>query len=273
MPRKKRKVTHESPTPQAEDQAEDATKHIEDTKTIPAEDFTIPFKDDKTISCKRQGSGSKLMFTHGAGGGLESPAMTDFAAGFAEHSQIVSFKGNMNMKSRLQAFSTVITHESAEDESVAALGGRSMGARAAAMTASEEDCAVKALVLVSFPLTSAKGDSREQTLLDIPKDVDVLFVEGDRDSMCDLEDLRRLMEQMEARCWLLEVSGADHSTNFKKSNGDIGAAMRKATGSLAAQWVASRDDEKRWRRISWDVEEDHLIDGGWKATAESPAPD
>jgi predicted alpha/beta-hydrolase family hydrolase len=87
----------------------------------------------------------------------------------------------MNLGSRVKMFDVVIDHHEQEGDSkvkgeVAAIGGRSMGARAAVMAAKESgrEKGIKKLVLVSYPLVS--GDKvRDQILLDIEKDVKVCF--------------------------------------------------------------------------------------------------
>ncbi|KAK0838794.1 hypothetical protein LTS02_017669 [Friedmanniomyces endolithicus] len=209
--------------------------------------FTIPY-NDKQIPCERRGEVDKpaIIWTHGAGGGLAAPAASEFADGFSGHSSIVSFQGSMSLPSRVKMFHSVIEHEDFD----AALGGRSMGSRAAVMAAMQQDCKTKALVLVSFPLVGGKkNDSREQILLDLPEDIDVLFISGDRDSMCDLEQLREVILRMTAKCWLVTVKGADHGMSWKPSGTVM--AMRRKTGAIAAEWLEVRDAEKRYSSLSW----------------------
>ena len=58
-----------------------------------------------------------------------------FADGFSQKgSPVICFQGTMNLVSRVKGFHAVIKHEKAEN---AALGGRSMGARAAVVTMTE----------------------------------------------------------------------------------------------------------------------------------------
>ena len=83
-----------------------------------------------------------MVFTHGAGGGLQAPAVANFVSGFANVMPIVCFQGNMNLASRTKMFEA-----GCEDQGYAkCLGGRSMGARAAVMAATEK---TTHLVLVS----------------------------------------------------------------------------------------------------------------------------
>jgi pimeloyl-ACP methyl ester carboxylesterase len=117
-----------------------------------------------------------------------------------------------------------------------------MGARAAVMAGSEvldkEEVDLKLeLVLVSYPLKGPK-DIRDQILLDLPASVRVLFVVGDRDSMCPLETLDEVRSKMAAKSQLVIVKGADHGMHVKpaKLEKDIG----EQSGRVAADWIAGR---------------------------------
>lgn len=230
------------------------------------EHYQVPF-NDKTIACERRGQAGKpsLIFTHGAGGGLSAPATKDFADGFAEQSSVVSFKGSMNLPSRTKAFHAVMEHE----EFDAALGGRSMGARAAAIAATQQDRQTNALVLVSFPLVGGKkNESREQILLDLPETMDVLLISGNKDNMCDLEHLDQVRSEMNACSWLVVVEAADHGMSWKWKDGV--QEMRRETGVVAAKWLKGRDRSKRHCVIRWDEEVGELRCGDWEQS-EKPA--
>ncbi|CAJ2505160.1 Uu.00g125540.m01.CDS01 [Anthostomella pinea] len=245
--------------------------------------FNIPF-DNKSIVCERRGGKEgdeklSLIFTHGAGGGITSPATKDFADGFAEVGDIVTFKGAMNLQSRVKTYRAVT--EYLDFDPAPALGGRSMGARAAAICATaihEEDrdrdrkttkTKTKALVLVSFPLVGAKNkDSREQILLDIPAGIDVLFITGTRDSMCDAEHLAEVAVRMKASCWFVQVRDADHGMAWKGK--DSSEVMRRKTGAIAAGWLAEegRDATKRYGSVSWDEDAEDIDWSGWRENNE-----
>jgi len=237
--------------------------------TSSVEQYNIPF-NDKSIVCERRGEAGRpaLIFTHGAGGGLANPATSEFANGFAEKAGIVSFQGTMNLQSRIKTFHAVMLHEQFDS----ALGGRSMGARAAATAAIEENRQTKALVLVSYPLVGGKNkESREQTLLDLPKDVDVLFVSGSKDAQCDLADLNDVMSKMDARSWLIYAEEADHSMSWKAKSSV--QEMRRLTGRLGAEWLCDRDVNTRQCTISWNEEAAEIHCSGWVPDAEASKKD
>ncbi|KAK4546180.1 hypothetical protein LTR36_002317 [Oleoguttula mirabilis] len=279
---KKRKSVKRSPQPAVEDEVVNQSAHDEqqdgnrgdgetsarndNDETAPeqqeVEHFEFPF-NNKSIVCERRGKSGQpsLIWTHGAGGGLEAPATKDFADGFAEKAGIVSFKGAMNLVSRTKAFHAVVEHESFD----AALGGRSMGARAACIAATQEDRTTKAVVLVSFPLVGGKKqDSREQILLDLPDDIDVLFISGSKDSMCDLEQLADVTARMEAHSWLVTIDAADHGMNWKGKAKDSAQEMRRMTGALAADWLDHRDSNKRHCLVSYDEDAGKISCDGWQ---------
>ncbi|KAK4952159.1 hypothetical protein LTR10_010079 [Elasticomyces elasticus] len=263
-------VFDDKPKPKAK--AKSKSKATKDDHAVPegsetnnkVKHFTVPY-NDKTIPYERRGEGvvPALIWTHGAGGGLAAPATSQFADGFSEHSPIVSFQGSMNLPSRTKMFHAVMEHQDFDS----ALGGRSMGARAATIAAVEQDRKTKALVLVSFPLVGGKkGESREQILLDLPDTIDVLFISGDRDSMCDLEQLREVIERMRAKCWLVTVKGADHGMSWSPA-GTV-ATMRQKTGAIAAEWLQKHSSDERYYELSWvrDGSAGDMVSTGWLAS-------
>ena len=235
---------------------------FEAQQTPQSETLEIPYSE-KLIHCLRYNPSAippEMIFTHGAGGTLDAPAMVNFAAGFAASKSLLYFQGSMNLKSRTKMFHAVVQfHES----SVKALGGRSMGARAAVMAA-HEDRDVKALILVSYPLKSEKGDLRDQILLDLDGDVEVLFISGDRDNMCSLIDLDGVRRHMKAKSWLITAKGADHGLNMKpKKATDV---LGRLTGELAAKWLDGRDMAWTESTIGWDDERVTIFQSSWETT-------
>lgn len=123
-----------------------------------------------------------------------------------------------------------------------------MGSRAAVMAASEvieegEGREVD-LVLVSYPLQGPK-DVRDQILLDLPKSVKVMFVIGDRDSMCPLDLLDDVRKKMKANSQVVVVRGGDHGMHTKPAK--LEKEVGEETGRLAAKWLAGEvSDEVKY---------------------------
>jgi predicted alpha/beta-hydrolase family hydrolase len=193
-----------------------------------------------------------LIFTHGAGGTLSAPAVTRFCTGYASALPVLAFQGSANLGARVKAFRACHAYfrsQQAGGEDRAGrdvlFGGRSMGARAAAMAAAElmgsdgggeggEKMKVR-LVLVSYPLVGPKGELRDGILLYLSDEVDVLFVSGDRDAMCPLSRLEEVRGKMAAKSRLVVVRGADHGMHTRPAG--LEKEVGEETGRRAAEWV------------------------------------
>ncbi|KAH7087663.1 Alpha/Beta hydrolase protein [Paraphoma chrysanthemicola] len=191
-----------------------------------------------------QTSAPTLIFTHGAGGTLSAPAVVNFCTGFASYLPVLVFQGSMNLGSRVKGFHACVQHLSDKGERKKGsgrlvLGGRSMGARAAVMAASDvlesssKDTRID-VILVSYPLQGPK-DVRDQILMDLPASVNVLFVIGDRDNMCPLDLLEGVRGKMKATSHLVVVRGADHGMHTKPAK--VERERGEESGRIAAEWV------------------------------------
>lgn len=219
--------------------------------------FEVPFRS-KAITCVRsynehshgqetesnQTRIPSLIFTHGAGGNLASAGISNFTSGFATRLPILCFQGNINLKSRVNMFSEVMK----DQKFATSLGGRSMGARAAVLAATSE---TENLVLASYPLHTNK-DTRDQILLDISPSTKVLFIEGDKDSMCDLSRLDAVRKKMKCKTWLLVVQGADHGMSLSPKSAVAQIGLK--TGEIAAEWIKAPDNECCESKVFWDEE-------------------
>lgn len=231
--------------------------------------FEVP-NSPNPIQCIRSSSSNSpsLIFTHGAGGTLTSDGIVNFADGFSAVSAIACFRGSMNLGSRVKSFKTVAHHLDFH----ASFGGRSMGARAAVMAAAtasnsdeEEDVPLtRNLVLVSYPLQGPK-ETRDQILLDIAPETKVLFISGEKDSMCDLAVLDDVREKMKCRSWMVTVKKADHGMNVVPKAGTV--PVGRMTGRIAAEWLRDGEsfgEEEAEGVIWWNAEREEAEWSGWK---------
>ena len=238
------------------------------------DNFTVPM-DSKIIPASRTGQGPvRLIFTHGAGGTITTPAIVNFSAGFSKNStaSIICFQGNMNLKSRVKMFGAVYDHASStyQHRTTIALGGRSMGARAAVLAVTED---IKHLILASYPLQTNK-ETRDQILLDLPGDKKVLFISGDHDSMCDLNKLNEVRMKMKAKTWLIRVRDADHGMNVKPKKATV--SIGEQCGILAAEWLCGMKDDGTESEIWWgedDQDNERVHSGTWQKAAEPGSND
>ena len=214
---------------------------------------------------------TSLIFTHGLETGIEDPKTSEFAEGFSTISPVVCFQGNRSLQARIRAFHKVTQHENPSS----ALGGRSMGARAAVLTALERGKDENtALVLVSYPLFAGHAgetrefERRERILLDLPASVDVLFIIGSEDPQGHLKDLAQVRTRMKARSWLVEVQGADHGMDLKSDRGS--RLTRIMSGVIAARWLRARDSTKRYCCLWWNEDAVEVQVDSWKAEEGEP---
>ncbi|KAL8681989.1 MAG: hypothetical protein Q9186_001931 [Xanthomendoza sp. 1 TL-2023] len=203
-----------------------------------------------------------LIFTHGAGGTLTSDAIANFTTGFSHHLPLLTFQGTIHLPTRTKTFSTIISHQENLPPSTA-LGGRSMGTRAAVMAASPE---TTHLVLISYPLHTAKDQTRDQILLDINPSTHVLFVSGDHDSMCNLSRLESVRSRMQCPTWMIIVRGADHGMNVKPKK--FTEAVGVKTGEIVAGWMQGKDEKRREGMIFCDDEDGEVEWTGWRISVD-----
>lgn len=215
----------------------------------------------KSIQCHQYtpsslNSSPTLIFTHGAGGTLSADAVVNFCTGFSKYLPVLAFQGSMNLKARTKSFHACIEEiytgqETAQKSKLKGqiknkrmlLGGRSMGARAAVIAASEhlaeqdheqEDMSIQ-LILVSYPLQGPKDDLRDQILFDLPESISVLFIIGDKDAMCPNDLLNETRSKMVAKSQVVVVRDADHGMNIKPASAT--KEVGESTGRVAAWWV------------------------------------
>ena len=97
------------------------------------------------------------------------------------------------------------------------LGGRSMGGRVASLLVAD-GLAADGLVFLSYPLHPA-GKPEQLRDAHLPAiHCPMLFVQGDRDTLCDLSLLRPVLQRLGKRAQLSVFAGADHG--MKKAPAD-----------------------------------------------------
>lgn len=190
-----------------------------------------------------------LVLAHGAGTDVSNPVLLAVGRGLADRGYpVLTFnfayaetgRKQPDPPARLEsAFRDAITVASeAMGDRALILGGRSMGGRIASRLAAQgEPCA--GLVLLAYPLHAARRPERLRTDHWPQLAVPVLFVQGDRDRLCDLTLLER-----ERRAHLTGtdsslyvVAGADHAFAVRKADGrGPGAVLDEIVGAVG-DWL------------------------------------
>jgi hypothetical protein len=117
-------------------------------------------------------------------------------------------------------------------------GGKSMGGRMTSQAAAEEALGgVRGLVFLGFPLHPAgsPGTERGDHLHEV--DLPLLFLQGDRDKLADLDLLRPLVDDLGDRATLHVEPGADHSFHVLKRSGRSDDEVLESLAAAAAAWM------------------------------------
>jgi hypothetical protein len=98
-------------------------------------------------------------------------------------------------------------------------GGKSFGGRMTSTAESGAPLGVRGIAFLGFPLhpPGRNDDSRGAHLFDV--DVPMLFLQGTRDTLADLDLMRPLCERLGGRATLHVVDGGDHSFNVLTRSG------------------------------------------------------
>jgi len=117
-------------------------------------------------------------------------------------------------------------------------GGKSMGGRMTSQAAAEGPLeGVRGLVFFGFPLHPPKqpGTKRADHLAKVT--VPMLFLQGTRDELADLELLRPVCAKLGTRATLHIVETADHSFHVLKSSGRSDAEVLRELAETTVSWA------------------------------------
>jgi predicted alpha/beta-hydrolase family hydrolase len=98
---------------------------------------------------------------------------------------------------------------------------------------------VRGLAFLGFPLHPAgrPSDARAEHLLEV--EVPMLFLQGSRDKLADLELLQRLIARLGERASLRLMQDADHSFHVPARAGRRDADVQKEMLDTLAAWILS----------------------------------
>ena len=96
---------------------------------------------------------------------------------------------------------------------------------------------VRGIVFYAFPLhpAGAPAATRAEHLDQVPQPM--LFLQGTRDKLADLDLLRPVLSRLGERATLHVVDGADHSFALPKSAGRDEADVNDELARAAAEWA------------------------------------
>jgi uncharacterized protein len=120
-------------------------------------------------------------------------------------------------------------------------GGKSFGGRMTSGAAAREPLpGVHALVFLGFPLHPPKqpGTSRADHLAGVG--IPMLFLQGTRDDLADLELVTRVCGELGSRATLHVVDGANHAFEVLKRSGRSNEEVLQELAGETAQWSRGR---------------------------------
>ncbi len=190
-----------------------------------------------------------LVLAHGAGAGMDHPVMEAIAQHLADQ-HLATFryqfpsmeKGSRRPDSKPTALATVRAAVSeaarvAGDLPIVA-GGKSFGGRMTSLAAADAQLpSVRGLVFLGFPLHPAgkPGTDRADHLSQVG--VPMLFLQGTRDQLADLDLLRPICRELPQQPTLHIVEGADHSFHVLKRSGRSDRDVLEEIARATAGWV------------------------------------
>lgn len=125
-------------------------------------------------------------------------------------------------------------------------GGKSFGGRmtstAASLTALPE---VMGLVFLGFPLHPAGRPGTDRAVHLDHVDLPLLFLQGTRDALCDLEHLGQVLKRLGRRATLHLWDGADHSFHVLKRSGRTDEQVLDELADAIAEWCVTTAGSRR----------------------------
>ncbi|MDJ0848715.1 MAG: alpha/beta hydrolase [Myxococcota bacterium] len=214
--------------------------------------FLASEKTGEVSALLRRPRGARWLYVlaHGAGADMRHRFMEDVSEGLAGRG-VATFrfqfpyteKGRRGPDRRDVLVATVRGAVAAAAKEAGGLpllaGGKSMGGRMTSLAAAEAALpGVKGLVFLGFPLhapgkpSTGRGDHLAEV------DVPMLFLQGTRDKLADLELLRPVCRELGRRATLHEVEGGDHSFHVLKRSGRNDAEVREELLDAIDAWTA-----------------------------------
>ncbi len=213
--------------------------------------YSVSMSELPTLLLRPDGARALLVLAHGAGAGMRHAFMQQFAEALAREG-VASLRyefpymaaGRRRPDPPAVATAAVRravadAHERTPDLPVFA-GGKSFGGRMTTTAAAAEPLDVRGLVLVGFPLHTAKrpGTERARHLEAVTSPM--LFLQGTRDALADLDLLRPVLTALGERARLHVEDGADHGFHVLKRSGrtedEVLASLARATSA----WINER---------------------------------
>jgi predicted alpha/beta-hydrolase family hydrolase len=198
-----------------------------------------------------------LLLGHGAGAGMRHPFMEGLAKGLAGQG-VATFRyqfpyaerGSRRPDPPARLLETVRAAAACARGAAGDLpffaGGKSMGGRITSMAAADGALSeARGLVLVGYPLhppggsgaTSPPSPQRDRRRHLHQVGVPMLFLQGARDKLANIEEMRALCRELGPAAELLEVPDADHSFHVPARSGRNDTQVLVDLCAATARWI------------------------------------
>ena len=188
------------------------------------------------------------VLAHGAGAGMKHPFMAAVAEGLAARG-IATLRyqfpymerGSKRPDRPPLAHATVRAAVAAATELTPKLpliaGGKSFGGRMTSQTQAETPLPCAGLAFLGFPLHAAGRPSSERAAHLFEIKTPMLFLQGTRDTLADLDQLRPVCKKLGKRATLKLFEGADHSFHVPARSGRKDADVLDEVLDTLVTWI------------------------------------
>ena len=220
--------------------------------TLPPQPLTIAIDDTQNVSgllSAPDDARACYVFAHGAGAGMAHPFMAAVANGLAERG-IATLRYQFAYMERASrrpdtprlAHAAVRAAVAQASRQVGPLplvaGGKSFGGRMTSQAQAESPLPdVRGIAFLGFPLHPADkpSDERGKHLFEVQ--LPMLFLQGTRDELADMQLLRPLVEALGARATLTQIADADHSFHVPARSGRKDPEVLSDMLDVLAHWI------------------------------------
>ena len=189
------------------------------------------------------------VFAHGAGAGMAHPFMAAVAADLAQRGIATLRYQFPSMEERRKrpdppkvAHATVRAAVATARRRVPKLalfaGGKSFGGRMTSQAHAEAPLeGVRGLIFLGFPLHPANRPSQDRAEHLFRVDVPMLFLQGTRDALAELDQLKPVCQALGKKATLTLFQDADHSFHVPARTGRKDSAVRAEMLDAIAAWI------------------------------------
>lgn len=216
--------------------------------------LTIRVSESESVSallCRPEQARACYVLAHGAGAGMNHSFMASVSDGLAERG-IATLRyqfpfmerGSKRPDSPPLAHATVRAAIAMASNLMPDLplfaGGKSFGGRMTSQAQAAEALRhVRGLIFLGFPLHPAGKPSQERAAHLAQIDCPMLFLQGTRDELADVELIRSVTERLGERATLQLFADADHSFHVRARSGQTDQQVLDSMLDAVVAWITT----------------------------------